>query len=72
MDQPFRPCPHCGMPLVVLPSGQVTSPAVLGELNLILEVGEATIQEALGDPDQRAILTEHYMIEDLGLEDEPD
>ena len=64
----IQPCPHCGNPLVVLPSGQIVSTAAVDEISMLIERGDEFL-EALHDPDQRAVLGEHFPVEDLDEDD---
>ena len=60
----IHPCPHCGGPIFVLPSSQITSPAVAEEIrNLIAEGKE--FREAMTDPDARASAGEFFETEIL-------
>jgi hypothetical protein len=65
----IQPCPHCGQPLVCLPSGKVATPAVVAEVGEIMELGEEWIQEILADPNLRAQASEWLPMELFDPED---
>jgi hypothetical protein len=61
----IQPCPCCGQPVIVLPSGQLTTQGVVGEVADLIDLGDEMLDEIRTDPDIRANVGEFFQVEDL-------
>jgi len=61
----MQPCPHCGMPVIGLPSGQLTTPNTVAEIADLIDLGDEWLEEIRADPDVRAQAAEFFPIEEL-------